>query len=191
MNLAVLNYVTFQIGWFACVLSAANQRPLLGLVVSLLVLGLHLALTRDVRAEVKLLLACAVIGTAFDSLLLWSGWVSYPNGEWIDGLAPYWIVAMWLLFSATLNLSMAWMKGRWVLASVMGLIGGPLSYLGGQELGAIRLENSQAALIALGLGWAIIMPLLCLLAQRWNGFPPLVDKAATAGRFNEWVKDRA
>jgi len=188
MSLPLLNYLAFQVGWFACVLSAAHHRPLLGLLVTLLLLVLHLALTRDLLAEAKLLLACAVIGTVFDSLLLWSGWVSYPSGEWIPGLAPYWIVAMWLLFSATLNLSMAWMKGRWVLAAVLGLSGGPLSYLAGQELNAINLVNREAALITLGLGWAFIMPLLCLLAQRWNGFAQVTGNAAPTGWLSEKVK---
>ena len=170
MKLSLINYVAFQIGWFACVLSAAHGRPVLGLMMALLLLGLHLALATQFWPEVKLMLACAVIGVTFDSLLLASGWISYPNGEWIPGLAPFWIVAMWLLFAATLNLSMAWMKGRMVLASVMGLIGGPLSYIAGQELGAIRLEQPEAALMAIAIAWAGLMPLLCLLAQRWNGF---------------------
>jgi hypothetical protein len=171
MKLSVINYVTFQIGWFACVLSAANGRPLLGLVVALLILGLHLSLAPRMWAEVKLILACAAIGSAFDSLLLATGWVSYPNGEWIPGLAPYWIVAMWFLFAATLNLSMAWLKGRVVLAAFLGALGGPLSYIGGQNLDAIRLENPEAALLAVALGWTFMMPALCLLAERWNGFP--------------------
>jgi hypothetical protein len=187
MNLSVINYVTFQVGWLACVVSAANDRPMLGLMLALLVLGLHLALASRLWAEVKMLLACAAIGTVFDSLLLASGWVSYPNGEWIPGLAPYWIVAMWFLFAATLNLSMAWLKGRMVLAAFMGLLGGPLSYIAGQNLGAIRLENPEAALLAVALAWTGMMPLLCLLAQRWDGFP---RENSAAMVLTGWCSDR-
>lgn len=187
MKLSLINYVTFQIGWFACVLSAANGRPVLGLLVALLVLGLHLALATRFWTEVKILLAGAAIGTAFDSLLLASGWVSYPNGEWIPGLAPYWIVAMWFLFSATLNLSMAWLKGRMMLAAFMGFLGGPLSYIAGQNLNAIRLENPEAALITVALAWTGIMPLLCLLAQRWDGF---MRNQPAAVVMTGWCSDR-
>jgi hypothetical protein len=187
MKLSLLNYVTFQIGWLACVMFAAANLPLLGLTVALLVLTLHLALATRFWAEVKILLACAAIGTVFDSLLLASGWVSYPNGEWIPGLAPYWIVVMWLLFGATLNLSMAWLKGRMVPAAFLGLLGGPLSYIAGQNLGAIRLENPEAALITVALAWTGLMPLLCLLAQRWDGFPR--DDAAAAV-LTGWRCDR-
>lgn len=187
MKLSLLNYVTFQVGWLALVVSAAYDRPMLGLLVALMVLGLHLALVSRFWAEVKLLLACAAIGTVFDSLLLASGWVSYPNGEWIPGLAPYWIVAMWLLFAATLNLSMAWMKGRMVLAALMGLLGGPISYIAGRNLGAIQLENPQAALIAVALAWAVMMPMLCRLAQRWDGFP---RENSAAMVLTGWCSDR-
>lgn len=187
MKLSLVNYVTFQIGWFACVLSAANGRPLLGLLVALLVLGLHLSLAPRFCTELKMLLACAAIGTAFDSLLLASGWVSYSNGEWIPGLAPYWIVAMWFLFSSTLNLSMAWLKGKVLLGAFMGLLGGPLSYIAGQNLGAIRLENPEAALIAVAIAWTFIMPVLCILAQRWDGF--LREPSAMVVQTG-WCSDR-
>lgn len=171
MKLSALNYVLFQAGWFACVMSAAHGQPLLGLIAVVLILGLHLSLARDLRNELKLVLACAAIGLVLDSLLLATGWVSYPNGNWIPGVAPYWIVALWLLFSTTLNLSMGWLKGRAWMAALLGAVGGPLSYVAGQKLGAIRLENPEAALVAIAIAWALVTPLLCLLAQRWNGFP--------------------
>jgi hypothetical protein len=170
VNLKLLNYLAFQIGWLACVMSAANGRPLLGLLMAVLIVGLHLSLAQNRWVEFKLLLSCAALGTVFDSLLLATGWVSYPNGEWLPFLAPYWIVAMWLLFAATLNLSMSWLKGRVWLAALMGAVGGPLSYIAGQKLGAIQLVNNEAALISLAVAWALMMPILSLLAQRMNGF---------------------
>lgn len=170
MKLSLINYVGFQAGWLACVMSAASGRPLLGLAAALLLVVMHLSLAQRRWTEFKLLLSCVAIGTVFDSLLLATGWVSYPNGEWLPFLAPYWIVAMWLLFASTLNLSMAWLKGRVWLAVIMGAVGGPLSYIAGHKLGAIGLENAPAAMIFLAIGWAIIMPLLCVLAQRMNGF---------------------
>jgi hypothetical protein len=187
MKLSLINYVSFQIGWFACVLSAANGRPLLGLLVSVLVIALHLRLTQRRWTELKLLLGCAAIGTVFDSLLLATGWVSYPNGEWLPWLAPYWIVAMWFLFASTLNLSMAWLKGRLWLAAFMGALGGPLSYIAGQKLQAIRLENPEPALIVVAIAWAVIMPALTLLAQKLNGFERDVIPAVVQ---TGWCSDR-
>ena len=173
MKISLINYVAFQIGWLACVLGAAHGRPLLGLLVAVLLIALHLGLASQRWIEAKLLLYCAVIGTVFDSLLLATGWISYPNGEWLPGLAPYWIIAMWFLFASTLNVSLSWMKGRMYLAALMGALGGPLSYIAGKNLNAIRLEQPTEALILVTLSWAVMMPVLCVLAQRMNGFEQL------------------
>ncbi len=187
MKLSLINYFAFNIGWLACVMWAASGQPLVGLLVAGLLIIVHLALAKRRRTEAKLLLYCAAIGTVFDSLLLATGWVSYPNGEWVPGLAPFWIVAIWVLFASTLNLSMAWLKGRIYLAALMGAVGGPLSYLGGQKLNAIYLEQPVPALIALALGWALMMPALSALAQRMNGFEvrtasATVDPVVWSGR---------
>ncbi len=192
MKLSLINYFTFQTGWLACTVSAANGRPLLGLLVAVLVIAVHLSLANRRWTEIKLLLSCAAIGTAFDSLLMATTWVSYPNGEWLPGLAPYWIVAMWFLFASTLNLSLAWLKGRVYLAAFMGALGGPLSYIAGKNLGAIRLENPEAALVTVALAWTFIMPALCLLAQRMNGFERDASGAVVlTGWSSEQAKERA
>ena len=180
MKLSLINYLAFNIGWLACVMWAANGRPLVGLLIASLLIVLHLGLAKRRRTEAKLLLYCAAIGTVFDSLLLATGWVSYPNGEWVPGLAPFWIVAMWVLFASTLNLSMAWLKGRTYLAAIMGAFGGPLSYIAGEQLNAITLEQPVPALTMLAIGWAFMMPALSALAQRMNGFEQAGDSRAMA-----------
>jgi hypothetical protein len=172
MKLSLVNYIFFQVGWFSCVVFAAQGRPVVGFGVALAVIGLHLFLAPRRLPEIKLILACSAIGLVFDSLLMATGWVSYPSGLWLPGLAPYWIIAMWFLFATTLNLSMGWLRGRPWLAVIAGALGGPLSYLAGEKLGGIRLENPEPALIALALAWAVIMPAIAALAQRWNGFEP-------------------
>jgi hypothetical protein len=112
------------------------------------------------------------LGLATDSLLLASGWLSYSGGSMAGFAAPYWLVAMWALFATTLNMSMRWLKGRFGLAILMGAIGGPLSYYGGQKLGAMVFIAPVQALIALAIAWAIAMPLLMWLAERFDGVTP-------------------
>jgi hypothetical protein len=114
------------------------------------------------------------LGLLVDSLLLATGWLSYPAGLWLSGpwqfnLAPYWIVALWALFATTLNVSMGWLRGRPLLAVLMGAVGGPLSYLAGEELGGIELTEPVAALSALAVAWAVAMPLLMKAAERLDG----------------------
>ena len=110
MRQVLTNYAAFQLGWFACVLGAANDRPWLGPVVVAFVVGLHLLMARRPSREFALLVMCALCGLVFDSALLWTGWVAYPNGEWIPGLAPYWMISLWIVFGSTLNLSMVYIS---------------------------------------------------------------------------------
>jgi hypothetical protein len=169
MNRLLLNVVAFQVGWFSCVLGAANGYPLLGPAVVLVVIMLHLLLANRPGPELVLIALAGVLGAVFDSVLVRSGWIAYPNGTIWAGTAPYWIVALWLSFATTLNRSMRWLRGRPWLAIVFGAIGGPLSYAAGARLGGLQFINESAALIALAIGWALITPLLVALGQRFDG----------------------
>ena len=161
----MVNFLAFQIGWFACVLDAANGMPWLGPLVCAPILTLHFAMADQPGAEFRLVLLAVGGGLVLDSLLVQSGWLSYANGLILPGLAPYWILVMWALFASTLNVSMRWMHGKLGLSAIFGAIGGPLSYLAGERLGAVVFENGWYALTALGVGWALAMPLLMLAAS--------------------------
>lgn len=164
-----INFLLFQFAWFSSVLGAANQVPLAGPAAVALVVGVHLYIAERPYSEFLLVLACGFIGAIFDSVLVTTGWVGYPAGMFTSTMAPYWIITMWMSFATTLNVSMGWMQGRPWLAAVMGLIAGPLTYLAGAKLGGIQLLNQDAAFIALGLGWAVLMPILLMLSRRLNG----------------------
>jgi hypothetical protein len=167
-----LNFVAFQVAWFACVLGGANGRALAGTMVVGAVIGLHLALARRPLPEALLIAVAAVIGLVWDSSLVALGLMSYPAGNFAPGLAPHWIVAMWALFATSLNLSMAWLKGRPWLAVLFGAVGGPLAYLAGARLGGLQMPDPVLALGVQALGWAVLLPVLTSLAARLNGFGP-------------------
>jgi hypothetical protein len=164
-----INGALFEAGWFACVTAAASGAPLLGLLVAILVVLLHLVSVPSPGRELRLILLAVVMGVMFDSLLVASGWIRYPNGILVPGTAPYWILAMWAMFATTLNVSLGWLKGRPLLAVVMGGVFGPMSYLAGEGLGGLEFIDRTASLVALSIGWAISMPLLAAAAERFNG----------------------
>ncbi|MCU0975799.1 MAG: DUF2878 domain-containing protein [Steroidobacteraceae bacterium] len=166
----LLNFAAVQIGWFACVLGGANDLALAGTLAVAVVVGLHLAIAAQPAPEAQLIAVAAAIGLVWDSMLVAIGLMNYPSGSFAPGLAPHWIVAMWALFATSLNLSMSWLKGRPWLAAVFGAVGGPLAYLGGAELGGLEMPDPVLALGAQAVGWAVILPLLTLLAERLNGF---------------------
>lgn len=175
MNPKLINFVIFQVGWFTCVLSAANGMPWLGLVVVSAIVANHLLRANRPAHEAQLVMVAVFIGLIFDSLLMSSGWLRYPSGVLLSNMAPYWILAMWALFATTLNSSMGWLKNKLILASVLGAIFGPLSYMAGQRLGAIEFIDSSKAAIALAVTWSIAMPVLMCAASRFGGRRKLVS----------------
>lgn len=163
------NLILFQVGWFLCVWSASADRPWIGLLVTLGVIVTHLLRAPLPKRELQLVLFALAIGGAFDSFLVVQGWLKYSSGNVAPNLAPYWIVALWGLFATVLNVSMRWLRGRWITAAVLGALGGPAAYYGGLRLGALEFGNMQAGLTALAIGWAVLMPLLLALSTRFDG----------------------
>jgi len=171
MPLIVQNFILFQVGWFSCVLSGATPGySWIGVVVVSIIVTLHLLRADDVSREASLVIAAMLIGTLWDSSLVQAGLFAFPHSAAISGLAPFWIIAMWGLFATTLNVSMKWMKGKYLLASAFGAVGGSLAYYAGHQLGAVEFSSTRSALAAVAAGWAIIMPTLMAISERLNGY---------------------
>ena len=172
------NFVFFQMGWFACVLGAASGGVMLGvgMAVALLVVVLHVAMAEHPAAEFELVMSAAVLGLVWESAMMQSGLLSAPHGGVIVGMAPPWMVVMWALFATTLNASLGWLQGRWVLSIVLGAMAGPLSYWAGVRMGAVQFVEPTQAIAALAVGWGLATPLLLLLARLFNAH--LVNRVA-------------
>jgi len=175
----LVNFVAFEIGWFAAVLGAAHQRVWQGVAVAMLVVLLHLLMSHRVLRELQLLFCVMVIGAVWDSALAATHIIQYPSGQVLPATAPVWIIAVWALFATTLNVSMVFLRGRPLLAAFIGIVGAPLSFLGGMHLNALQFPDTNKALLALAIGWALWMPLMIYLAKRFDGVS-VVDERLTA-----------
>jgi len=111
-----------------------------------------------------------LIGGVWDSYLVLSGWLTYSAGMFSTNIAPYWILAMWVLFSTTLNVSLRWMKKQLIIAAFLGGLAGPLAYYAGFKLGAVVMEDPLMSSLVIGAGWFFIMPLLMLITRKHDGF---------------------
>jgi hypothetical protein len=133
---ARLHVVAFQVGWFACVLSAAHGKAWIGVCLVGILLGLPLFFTTDRLREFRLLLSVGVVGFVVDSVQAACGLFSFGNAGAVSWVSPPWMVALWLNLAATLRLSLRWLTDRALLAAVLGAVAGPLSYYAGVRLGA-------------------------------------------------------
>lgn len=150
-----------QLGWWACVLSAARGLIWVGpLVVALLLIvqvgSLAAAPRRQAWQNVLLLGVC---GTMVDSLLSGFGLMSLA-GSPSPWLAPLWITALWCQFATALP-AFAPLRSKPLVVALLGGIGGPLAYGGGARMGAATLHPEPwLSLVTLGLVWAVALPMM-------------------------------
>lgn len=170
LAMIVQNAMLFQIGWFACVLTASNNLAWLGSLAAAGILIIHLSRAFDFRMEIKTIVLITAMGTLWDSILMQTQFYQFSHGILIAGIAPYWLIALWALFASTLSLSLRWLKHRKLLASALGFIAGPVSYYAGHRLGAIEFSNTTMALMLTAIGWAVILPLVLMISERFDGF---------------------
>jgi hypothetical protein len=163
------NAVVFQCAWFAAVLGASHDRPLLGTACVAAAIAWHLAVSARPAQELRLVLLACLIGAVVESAIVRQGHVSYPSGQPWPTLAPYWIVALWGLLAIALNVTMRWLRGRTMLAVLLGAALGPLSFSSGARLGGAQLLHPTEALATLALVWAVLLPALVMLSARWDG----------------------
>ena len=140
--------------------------PIVGVAAVAAAVAVHLLLARDARSEGILLLLAAALGLSWESALVATGVVGYDVGHILPGIAPYWIVAMWVLFATTLNSGMRWLRRSLPLASIAGAIGGPMSFFAGYKAGAVTFADTGVALTLIGIGWALLLPLM-VRAATW------------------------
>lgn len=165
MKSILINLLSFKAGWAASVVGAAASVPAAGAAAAGAIVVLHLRRARLVRAELMLLVSAALIGFAWESALVAAGLLRYETGVLLPGFAPYWIVAMWILFATTLNVGMRWLRRSPWVAAIAGATGGPLAFVAGERLGAVSFSEPAAALAVIGIGWALLLPLLVQLAM--------------------------
>ena len=171
MSLMIQNFILFQIGWLSCVMGGASSSyHWFGVAVVTAIIAVHLARSYTISNEIMLIVIATLLGTSWDRVLMGAGLLAFNNGVVFDAIIPFWMVAMWALFATTLNVSMQWMKNRYLLAAVFGAIGGPVAYYAGHRLGAVEFSQVSTSLLVVGAGWAVIMPLLMHLSIRFNGY---------------------
>lgn len=169
MRAMVVNFIAFQIGWFACVVGAARDLPWIGVIVAVGVVALHLRQAIQPKREVVLIACAAMVGLVLDSILVATDLAVFKSGMLAAVLAPPWMIAMWIMFATTLNVTMRWLRQRAWLAAAIGAVSGPMAYYSGAALGAVSFGDASLALGAIALGWAIALPLLMEVARRCDG----------------------
>ncbi len=164
----LVNFLLFQTAWFVCVSGAAHGQAWVGPLAGAGVAFVRVRMAgAPRRGEAAFLLIAALAGGLLDTAICLSGAYAFAPGVMPPWLMPAWFGALWVAFASTFGMSLGWIGGRLRLAALLGAIGGPLAYLAGERLGAVRFGDHAGWVLALlGAVWAAAMPLLLVLRAR-------------------------
>ncbi|TCI04604.1 DUF2878 domain-containing protein [Corallincola luteus] len=153
----LVNVLWFDLFWLTCVVGQSAWFP-----ASVALLALHLLLISEKLVELRIWAVLGLFGIAVDSGLSVAGVFKFDH----DVVIPVWLICLWLGFVSTLGRSLRPLIARPWLAMMTGAFFGPLSYWGGEKLGAVEFGFPlSTTLVLLGFLWAILLPLLLLLHE--------------------------
>ncbi|MCX7836325.1 MAG: DUF2878 domain-containing protein [bacterium] len=150
-----LNAMGYLLVWWIAVLGAAQGYAFVGPIAAIAMLLWHILSKTIQKKEWPFLLKTVFFGTLFDTFFSFTGLIQYQSGySHFPFLAPLWISALWLGFSMTIFHSFRTWLSNPLIAIGLGGIGGPLSYLGAERLGAVVIQQPMVTIPLLIVGWA-------------------------------------
>ncbi len=84
-------------------------------------------------------------------------------------LIPLWLMVLWAPLGTTLRHCLAWSARPWWRASLLGAVGGPLSYYAGSQLAGVSFGYGTApTVIGLALLWGLSFPSCIGSPESWD-----------------------
>ena len=164
----LINLLLFQGVWFLTILGAAAGNGWVGIVGLGIFLIIHFLTAETAAADFRLAIIAMLLGLITETLLVQLGVFNYQANFPVPGIAPAWLLVLWASFALTMNSCINWLQERYLLAAVLGAIGGALSYLGGLKLGAASTAMPMwVVLLIMAVIYALVTPGLLFLARKF------------------------
>lgn len=161
MKANLVNAVLFQLVWLGCVVGGGVYGLLWPGVLALVVLVASVSGHACRRQDVLVAMLALPIGLALDTLWIRMGILDYGG----TSVAPPWILLMWIGVALTINHSLTLLRDRPLLGAVVVALFGPLSYVGGDRIGAVVVPQLQS-LWMVSVAWGLVFGLLFVVARR-------------------------
>jgi hypothetical protein len=144
------NAALFQMAWIGCVLGGAHDTSVWGAAAVLALMGLAL-MGPARRRDLGFATGAAAAGFLLDTLWIRTGILDYAGAA----IAPLWIVLLWSGVGFTINHSLGFFRSRPWLGGAMAAVSAPLSYLAGERLGAVLIQD-WSLLPLISLSWMLL-----------------------------------
>ncbi len=147
--------------WLGCVVGGGVYGLLWTGGLALVVLVASVSGHPCRRQDVLVAMLALPIGLVLDTLWIRLGVVDYGGANF----APPWILLMWIGVALTINHSLVFLRDRPLLGALVVALFGPLSYVGGDKIGAVVVPQLQS-LWMVSLSWGLVFGLLFVVARR-------------------------
>ena len=155
----LLNVILYQVVWFLCVFKE-NQ----GALIALVFLVAHLFFSPYRIKDMRMMAVLLAVGTLIDGTLYLAGFMTYN----VQALPiPFWLAVVWLALATLPHHSLKWLKGRILLSSLLGALGGPLAYWAGVKACAASFTLPLISSLALlAVIWGVLWPFTMYIANK-------------------------
>ena len=161
-HIKIYDLIGFKICWLLCAFCTQWGQPYLGPVITLIFILGHLFIVKFKIRDIKIILLAILCGIIVDSSFSFFNIITYTGGILTNyNLAPFWILSMWGGFSLTMLYTLDSIKEKYFISTLLGVLGGPLSYSAGVEIGSLNI-HSNSSYIFLAIAWGAVIPLLFL-----------------------------
>ena len=158
----IANVLMFNVSWFAILLT---QSSFIAPVIVLLHVSAHFYLMGKGRSELLIVAGVTAFGFVADQILFATG-VFNLGGQ--STHAPLWLTCLWPVFATTLMHAFDWLQSRTILSSILGAVGGTMSYVAGIRLTSIEFGSLFWGPIIIGTLWAIAFPLFLKISAKMS-----------------------
>jgi len=163
----LVNAMLFNAVWIACVAGSAKQL-IWPAVLSCAVLAAYQLHPKNRHPnDIKLVFLSIVLGLIVDTIWVQFGFMDFTEKRPFSGIAPAWILFLWVGFALTVNHSLKWLTIHPLLPAVTGAIAAPITYFAGIKIGAVEYTASLSSVsIGLALAWGIALTILVEVGKR-------------------------
>jgi hypothetical protein len=164
----IINFVEFYIGWFACVIGAAQDNHWMGPVIVLLIIIVQLRFFSNYPGkEILFLLIVGIFGFLLETAVIMIAVHEPARLVFTAQFCPLWMLGLWINFGLTFNHCLKFLRSHLLISAILGAVGGPLAYWGGYKFGALSLNaNMFYSYGILAVVWGVTVPLLLVISTR-------------------------
>ena len=164
----IINVIGFYIVWWGCIFGVLNDYTYSGPILALLFIIIHMKFVAIESMELRLICYISILGTIVDTSFILLGLLGYEGGYGKNiPIAPLWVTSMWACFAMGINHSMVWLKNKYFLSTLLGIIFGPLVYLSGEKVGVIQFISSfNLSVIVIAILWGLAIPIMYLINEK-------------------------